>query len=259
MEINPDNLKYKRYDNLNGPIYTVSKSEIIKIVFPNGVTEQINPNEGLTKEDDKNNEEDFFSGDAADTLFFTSGKKTVVKILMNSTTEIKYKLWDFQDGPTYQVGKNELNSIHTGKGKIISMAQETKKEEIKSQPDEYAKYTAFTGYSYAFNQRLYDKGKIDARRYYRHNGGAVGVGCAAAGCGPLIGIIPAVIVADNEPKEINLRIPPSEYSTHHDYLTGYKEEAKRIKKKKVWTGYGIGSGVLAALTIVYYIILLNGI
>lgn len=272
LEINPDNLKYKRSDNLNGPIYTISKSEISHIVYKNGVKESFEP-----KLPEKENEkaadkaEDFFAGDKADTIFFHSGKKTVAKILIISTNDVKYKLFDFQDGPTYTAGKNELKGIHKGNGQYTKFEEEIKETDNKSeqtknnesnsydnsrnnnQNNDYSKYSEFTGYSYGFNQRLYDKGKEDARRYYRHNGGSIGVGCAAAGCGPVIGLIPAVIVTDNDPKDINLGIPASAYSTHVDYLKGYREEAARMKKKRVWRGYGIGACVLPILYIIIII------
>ena len=34
-----DNIKYKKYNNLNGPIYIIAKSEVEKITFKNGTTE----------------------------------------------------------------------------------------------------------------------------------------------------------------------------------------------------------------------------
>jgi hypothetical protein len=34
----PEYVKYKKYNNLNGPDYTVPKSEIKKIVYRNGST-----------------------------------------------------------------------------------------------------------------------------------------------------------------------------------------------------------------------------
>jgi len=276
LEINPENLKYKRSDNLTGPIYTINKSEISHVVYKNGVKESFEtklpekPKETETSksEDGKGKTEDFFAGDKADTIYFLSGKRTAAKILIISTNDVKYKLFDFQDGPTYTAGKSELKGIHKGNGQYVKIEEEIREPDNKSpqtkadegssydhsrdhdQKNDYSQYSAFTGYSYGFNQRLYDKGKADAKRFYRHNGGAIGVGCAAAGCGPVIGLIPAVIVTDNDPKDINLGIPASAYSTHVDYLKGYREEAARMKKKRVWRGYGIGACVLPLIYII---------
>lgn len=40
LELNPDQVKYKRFDNLDGPVYTENKSRILKIKYANG-TEDI--------------------------------------------------------------------------------------------------------------------------------------------------------------------------------------------------------------------------
>lgn len=280
LEVNPETLKYKRTDNLSGPIYTISKSEISYVVYKNGVKESFETKTLAVKEKSDSiseKKEDFFAGDKADTVLFLSGKKTVAKILIISKTDVKYKLFDFQDGPTYTAGKNELKGIQKANGQFVKFddniaeqdnkTQHTKADEGSSydhsrdqnKASDYSQYSAYTGYSYGFNQRLYDKGKSDARRYYKHKGGAVGVGCAAAGCGPVIGLIPAVIVTDNDPKDINLGIPASAYSTHQDYLKGYHEEAKRMKKKRVWTGYGIGAGIMTVLYVALYAAIIFGI
>jgi hypothetical protein len=42
IEVNVDNIKYRKHSNLNGPIYTINKSELIKIVYSNGDIEHYN-------------------------------------------------------------------------------------------------------------------------------------------------------------------------------------------------------------------------
>lgn len=44
-EINVDDIKYKRFDNLDGPLYVSSKSEIESIKFSNGLVETFKPSE----------------------------------------------------------------------------------------------------------------------------------------------------------------------------------------------------------------------
>lgn len=41
IEIGTENIKYNKQDSPNGPVYSVLKSDIIKIVFENGKTEII--------------------------------------------------------------------------------------------------------------------------------------------------------------------------------------------------------------------------
>lgn len=40
IEVNPTNLKYKKFSNLEGPIYTIEKNKIEKIVYQNGEVEK---------------------------------------------------------------------------------------------------------------------------------------------------------------------------------------------------------------------------
>lgn len=44
IEINSDEIKYKKCDNLNGPTYTLKKSEVFMIKYPNGSKDVITPN-----------------------------------------------------------------------------------------------------------------------------------------------------------------------------------------------------------------------
>ncbi|MBR1538638.1 MAG: hypothetical protein IJ636_03935 [Bacteroidales bacterium] len=52
-EVNNDNVKYKRSDNPNGPTYTISKSEILMIIYGNGVREIFNTEEASGKPEQK--------------------------------------------------------------------------------------------------------------------------------------------------------------------------------------------------------------
>ena len=42
IEVNIDNLKYRKFTNLDGPLYTIDKSTISKVVFSNGDIEEFN-------------------------------------------------------------------------------------------------------------------------------------------------------------------------------------------------------------------------
>ena len=39
IEVNKDDIKYKKHSNINGPTYSLSKNEIISITYMNGETE----------------------------------------------------------------------------------------------------------------------------------------------------------------------------------------------------------------------------
>ncbi|MEW6774267.1 MAG: hypothetical protein AB1304_09760 [Bacteroidota bacterium] len=53
IEINDNEIKYKRCDNINGPTYTISKSKIYMIKYANGVSEHIEstePDKGIKQQ-----------------------------------------------------------------------------------------------------------------------------------------------------------------------------------------------------------------
>ena len=60
----------------------------------------------------------FAMANAQDTITHTDGKTTQAKVLLISQQEIQYKLWDFQDGPTYSLPKGSVHSIKFSNGMI---------------------------------------------------------------------------------------------------------------------------------------------
>lgn len=58
LEVNPDNIRYKKYSNLDGPVYTVSKSDVLSVNYQNGEIEKfgevinnVNPSDTKTNMD----------------------------------------------------------------------------------------------------------------------------------------------------------------------------------------------------------------
>jgi len=293
LEINPDNVKYKRFDNKEGATYTVLKNELQLVKFKNGSKEVFNEplpvktatavsvdptkkKEAEVKEAGKE-PEPFFEGDKADVLVFRSGKRTEAKVLIVNNTEVKYKLFSFQDGPTYHASKSELSSIQYGNGKTETFAEEipgepkvVQNESSKEKSDENLNESeskkdetpikespsiTYSSPSLAneTNASLYARGQRDAKRYYKGYGGAIGSGCAAFGCTPVIGLIPAVLISTAEPDRLNLDIPNSIYHGQPEYMRGYTETAYRMKKQRTWTGYGIGAGLFIALSLLAFL------
>ena len=39
VEVNVDNIKYRQFDNIEGPLYTILKSDVVSITFQNGLTQ----------------------------------------------------------------------------------------------------------------------------------------------------------------------------------------------------------------------------
>lgn len=93
----------------------------------------------------------------------------------------------------------------------------------------------------------------DAQNNYQgKNSGAVWTGVAAALTSPVLGFIPAAITTSAAPSNKNLRINNEKLQNDYDYYTTYRKEAKKIKKKRNWAAYGIGSAVWFFILLVTY-------
>ncbi|MCA0429398.1 MAG: hypothetical protein LCH32_02730 [Bacteroidetes bacterium] len=167
LEINPDQIKYKRFDNIDGPLYILNKSSVKFIIYSNGLKEQIEP----------------------------SSTQQVSTIQTQTTTN----------------SNNEVKPQSTN---------------------------ATEEYGTELTER---RGRIDARKYYTHDGGAIGTGITTFFCSPICGLIPAIAITSNEPKEENLGMP-SPNKKDYRYKVGYKQEASKMKSKRNWVAYGVGSG-----------------
>jgi len=62
IEINESNVKYKKYNNLDGPLYTISKDEIFLIKYSNGEKEILSNNSSNSKSKNIKNKNILISG-----------------------------------------------------------------------------------------------------------------------------------------------------------------------------------------------------
>lgn len=142
-------------------------------------------------------------------------------------SEVKYKKHDLPNGPVFTILKSDIFMIRYENGsKDVFNEMTGNKQAQKSTAD------------------LVSQAKSDARRSYK--GKKSGAGWTIATTlvlSPLVGVIPAAICASSEPSEENLKAPDQELMKNNEYNIAYREEAHKIKKKKIWTGFGIGTGV----------------
>lgn len=157
------------------------------------------------------------------------------KILEVNTSEVKYKKFDNQTGPTFTVVKSELMMIRYENG--------TK--------DIFNQSNASSSNSTSEAGELCDQGKQDAKVNYKGRNSGSGWTCATTILfSPIIGVIPAAICSSSEPTQSNLNAPNTELLKKSNYSSCYEEQAFKAKKKKVWTSFGIGSGIWLLLIIV---------
>lgn len=155
-----------------------------------------------------------------------SGDDIQAKVTEITTTEIKYKKYDNQNGPIFTLLKSDVLMIRyeNGSKDIFTESQNTSSATNESSD-------------------LAFKGKQDAITNYKGNNS--GAGWTAATCvvfSPLVGLIPAVICASTEPSDNNLNYKEPELMKNNTYNQSYTEQAHKIKKSKIWTNYSIGSG-----------------
>jgi hypothetical protein len=104
-------------------------------------------------------------------------------------------------------------------------------------------------YQTAGYDSMYFAGVSDASRYY--------VGYKGASIGTLVSalifpfnLIPAIACSASRPQEENLGFPDQKLKENKAYEAGYKAQAHKIKKQKVWQNFAIGSGAIIALVII---------
>lgn len=191
-----------------------------------------------------------FFANSQDVITLKNGEEINAKVTEVGTDEIKYKKGG-DDGPVYVLKKTEIFMVKYKNGNKEVFKSESNSAEAKKKNDKSDIKLDVV------DQQLRLRGINDAETYYRGNrSGSGGVIATTLIVSPVIGLIPAIACSSTPPKEVNLRIPISDYSKEPEYLNAYKDQAHRIKKRKVWTAWGVSFGINLALVIV--IVAANG-
>ena len=246
IEINPENINYKLYSNQNGGILSASKSKIYKLCYANGASEIFN--NALSEKWDSLAESKPTVIKDFDTLVLNNGDKLPVKINSIENSIVKYKTEKNPDGPLYTIKKTDLAKIIFSTGLNQNLSQPTNNNNNNNNNNN----TYSTPVTATSGESLVQQGRLDAKRFYRKNGGSVGCGIVTV-LSPLIGLIPTALCSSIEPKERNLGYPSAELWNNSDYQWGYKTQAHKIKKKKLWRTFGICTLISLGITV-----LLNG-
>jgi hypothetical protein len=174
---------------------------------------------------------------AQDIIIKVNGEEIKSKILEVSQGEIKYKIFDYQSGPSYTVSKSEIFMIRYENGlkDVFNNAKEKKDSLVSAMPSE----------------EMRTKAKQDAITYYRgKNSGAAWTMATTIVTSPILGLIPAFACAASEPNEDNLNAPDEKLMKNADYNKAYVDQSRKIKKRKIWKNFAIGSGVWVGLVLI---------
>lgn len=175
------------------------------------------------------------SGFAKDKIYLKNGEIINSEIIASVDFQVKFLLDHVKnaDERLFVLDKSEILMIIYDDGKIERYLQLIDPYQM---PD-----------SAGFCQ----KGATDAHIYYKASGPFWGTLCCTGGLNPVFGVILAAVSVSSEPKEKSLKMPVTNDALHPDYQKCYREEAYVIKKKKVWTAFGIGTGIYAIFLVIY--------
>jgi hypothetical protein len=99
------------------------------------------------------------------------------------------------------------------------------------------------------NDSLVTLGQTDASRYYKGYKPAA-IATMISSLSFPFGLIPAIACSATRPSMKNLGYKDPTLMESQSYYEGYTKTAHKIKKKKVWSGFAIGSGAWIVCSIV---------
>ena len=171
---------------------------------------------------------------AQDIITKKDGTDISAKVTELTISEVKYKKYNNLSGPIYTILKSDVLTIKYENG--------TRDVFNNKIPDIFESIS---------DEEMCEKGKEDALRYYpkKHTGAGWTLTTAAL-TNPLFGLIPAFSCSKRIPKNYNLNYPDKELMKNADYNKCYKDQARKMKKKKIWKMFGIGSGIYAVMLII---------
>jgi hypothetical protein len=169
---------------------------------------------------------------AQDTLSTRSGESIIAKVLEVTTNEVKYKKFNNLNGPDIIILKSDLLQIRYENGTKDDFNNIIKKEDTNNA---------------AIDEAV--QGKNDAQKFY--NGyKTAGTIAFVSNFTPMLPIIPSLIfslastTSSNIPKDINLNYPSASLMENEKYANSYRQEAMKIKKRKIWLNAGLGAGII---------------
>lgn len=247
QEITPQEIKYKRFDNLNGPLITILKSNAQSIKYENGVLETISEETAPIPYATPDNQysttlkKGFDVGDLVMINYYDENYEGVVKAINTRRNSATVEF--LKKGRTTTVNRrfDELVLTENQPKKAVigqvPMNQNYSYQNMPAQPQSY------TG--------MYQQGETDAKRYYQgYRGAGTGTFLTTFFAGPILGLIPAIACSSTAPSQDRLGFPNSQLSQNNDYYKGYAQQAHRIKSKKVWGNFGIATGILVGIVII---------
>lgn len=90
---------------------------------------------------------------------------------------------------------------------------------------------------------MIEQGKHDAKSYYDCSNCGKNVTGFFSVMSPIVGVIPALFYSSSPPQEHNLNYPYPTKITDENYNLAYKQQAYKMKRRKVWRNFSIFSAI----------------
>jgi hypothetical protein len=175
---------------------------------------------------------------AQDIITLKSGDELKARIVRLNPKDVVFIQQNNSD--TMSLLRDEIKMLHYQNGITIYLTENDNT-------------TTLTTDSEPGNDSLFSQGARDAGIYY--------TGYKGAATGTLItsffipwGLVPAIACSTTPPATHNLGYRDPKLMENPSYYAGYTDKAFKIKKKKVWTNFGIGTGAAIAFYIIGFAI-----
>lgn len=186
-----------------------------------------------------------------DIIYLKDGSELKAKIIELTSEFVKYKKFEQLEGPVRNLSISDLFMIIYQDGtREVFKKENTDENQLQLPVESNNKKEDITINSLFDNQELCFKGQQDAERYYTgYRQAATWTAATTILGGAIIGLIPAIACSSSEPQMSSVTVPNSKLFENSTYYHCYKQEAKRIKSRKVWTNFGIGVAIDLAIAI----------
>ncbi len=165
---------------------------------------------------------------AQDIITLKSGDELKGKIIKLNAKDVVFRPQGVND--TLSMWREDIVKLTYQNGTLVYLTDRTIK----------------TGITGTASDSMYFVGVNDASTYYKGYTGAATGTLVSALVFPL-NLIPAIACSSTPPGDENLGYTDKKLMENRDYNQGYKEQAYKIKKKKVWKNFAIGSGAVFGL------------
>lgn len=175
-----------------------------------------------------------------DVITTTSGDNIQGRVFKITAKLIKYKNTGVSDsGVLHTIPKKEVYEINYQTGVKESFNQ-----------DKYVDDNDPEGH---WDKRsMAALGREDAQEYYKSYQGPKWWAFGTTVCvGAIISLVPTIIIASTPPSDRNLDYPDEELMKSKKYSNAYRREARKIKSRKTWGGFGIGVATNVATGLIF--------